>query len=410
MNEKMKIVFTGHVDHGKSTLIGRLLYNTKSIPEDKIKDMQYLSNGEQKIDFAFLMDHFEEERKQGITIDTAQIFFKTDKREYVIIDAPGHVEFIVNMITGASQADVAVLIVDASEGIREQTKRHAYLLSMLGIKQIILVVNKMDLVQYKRNLFDDIVLDLKSFLNKINIKDIVAVPISAVEGENVTERSKKMNWYQDLPLIEILDNLEITSEADAQNSLFTVQDIYNIDYGNEKQRLIIGRVENGEFLSGQKVYALPSGESTYIKSIEQYNYKCDKASSGECVGLTIRDPLFVERGNVLLELSKDAIVATRVEALVFWMSNDIGKIGEKINIKCSTQEQSCYIKQIKNKIDSATLKIINEDDFYINKLEISEVEICVKKPIVISTTIKVLSRFVLTKNDVIIASGIITGF
>ncbi len=166
---KIKIVFVGHVDHGKSTLIGRLLYNTKSIAEDKIKDLEKNTPEGRKLDFAFLMDHFEEERKQGITIDTAQIFFKTSKRDYVIIDAPGHVEFVVNMITGAAQADAAILIVDAAEGIQEQTKRHAYILSMLGIKQVIVAINKMDLVDYNAEKYTAIITELTSFLSELNI-------------------------------------------------------------------------------------------------------------------------------------------------------------------------------------------------------------------------------------------------
>ena len=410
MKDVLKIVFVGHVDHGKSTLIGRLLYNTGAIPEDKIKDMMYLDEGKQKIDYAFLMDHFEEERKQGITIDTAQIFFETNKRKYVIIDAPGHKEFIVNMITGASQADVAVLIVDACEGIQEQTKRHAYLLSMLGIKKIVLVVSKMDLVQYNSNVYGEIVYNLKSFLTRVNIENISTVPISAIEDENVTEKSKKMNWYIGLPLIDILDNIDVASDRNTEYSLFAVQDIYHIEIRNVKQRLILGKVEMGEFNRGQLIYALPSGESTRIKSVERYNCQCEKAILGDCVGFTIEDSLFIERGNILVKEKKDVTVAVRFKAIVFWMSSDSGFIGEKVDIKCSTQESGACIEKINNKVNSATLEIIKDDIFHINKLEICEMVISTKKPIVIGkiSEFKSLSRFILTMNDIIVASGIIT--
>ncbi|GAI20377.1 unnamed protein product, partial [marine sediment metagenome] len=192
----LSFVIVGHVDHGKSTLIGRLLYDTDSLPSDKIEEIKKVSAGQGKrTEFAYLLDHLEEERKQGITIDTTQVFFKTGKRHYVIIDAPGHVEFVKNMITGASQAEAAVLIVDVTEGVKEQTRRHSYMLSLLGLHQAVVVLNKMDLVDFSEERFNTIKKDVQKWLKSINIEPILDIPISAIKGDNIAKKSENMNWY-----------------------------------------------------------------------------------------------------------------------------------------------------------------------------------------------------------------------
>ena len=267
--ENLKFVIVGHVDHGKSTLIGRLFYDTGSIPADKVAEIEQISKElGREIEFAFMMDHLQEERDQGITIDTAQAFFHTDKRDYVIIDAPGHVEFTKNMITGASQAEAALLIVDAEEGVREQTRRHAYLLSMLGLKQVAVVINKMDMdsVKYSKQRFEQVVAELLEFCEPLGIKPTHTVPISAKDGDNVAKKSTQMDWYTGLTVLEVLDTFTVPSKPAEKPMRFPVQDVYKVD----NKRMFAGRVESGTITNGQEVVFLPSASRSKIKSIEKF--------------------------------------------------------------------------------------------------------------------------------------------
>ncbi len=407
---KIKIVFVGHVDHGKSTLIGRLLYNTKSIAEDKIKDLEKNTPEGRKLDFAFLMDHFEEERKQGITIDTAQIFFKTSKRDYVIIDAPGHVEFVVNMITGAAQADAAILIVDAAEGIQEQTKRHAYILSMLGIKQVIVAINKMDLVDYNAEKYTAIITELTSFLSELNICNVTSVPISSTVGDNITERSENTKWFTGKIFIELIDNIVGSTDESNRCAVFPIQDVYNIKVQGKSKRISVGKMEVGRIYEGQHICVLPSEEHAHIKSIEKYNESKTQAQNGECIGITTDKPLFIERGNIVCSVNHDLNVVSSFKASLFWMNTAAAGVHDKLTLRCATQEVTCSISEIFKKINSSTLEKIEDKLTSLNKLEVGEVEIKTKKPIVISTisNVQALGRFVLLRNNTIVAGGIIT--
>ncbi len=252
-NADLKFVIVGHVDHGKSTLIGRLLYDTHSLAVDKIEEIEKASRDLGKeTEFAYLLDHLEEERQQGITIDTTQAFFKTEKRQYVIIDAPGHVEFVKNMITGASQAEAAVLIIDAGEGVREQTRRHAYLLSMLGLNQVIVVLNKMDLVKFGEESFNEVKNKIDEFLNSINMRPVSYIPICAIKGDNIARKSPKMNWYSGLTFLETLDVLENRESSENKPLIFPVQDVYEIG----DKRIVVGRIEAGVLEKGCRIKIL----------------------------------------------------------------------------------------------------------------------------------------------------------
>ena len=408
-DNKIKIVFVGHVDHGKSTLIGRLLYNTKSIAEDKIKDLEKNTSEGKKLDFAFLMDHFEEERKQGITIETAQIFFKTLKRDYVIIDAPGHVEFVVNMITGAAQADAAVLIVDAAEGVQEQTKRHAYILSMLGIKQVIVAINKIDLVDYSEEKYNTIMAELIPFLSQLNIYNVTSVPISSTDGDNVTERSENTRWFTGKTFIELVDDIEGSTAESNKSVVLPIQDVYNINDQGKSKRISVGKIEAGNISEGQSICVLPSKEHAHIKSIEKYNETKNQAQNGECIGITTDKPLFIERGNIVCSVNHGLNMVSNFKASLFWMNNAAVNISDKLTLRCSTQEVGCSISEIFQKINSSTLEKIEDDLTGLNKLEVGEVEIKTKKPIVISamSAVPALGRFVLLRDNTIVAGGII---
>ncbi|MDP1853783.1 MAG: GTP-binding protein [Candidatus Omnitrophota bacterium] len=406
-NQTLKFVIVGHVDHGKSTLIGRLLYDTNSLPPDKMEEIRNTSKDlGRDTEFAYLLDHLEEERRQGITIDTTQVFFKTDKREYVIIDAPGHVEFVKNMITGASQAEAAILIIDAKEGIQEQTKRHATILSMLGIEQVIVLINKADLIDFSEEKYTELRTKLEKFLTTLNITPKLYIPISALKGDNIANKSTNMPWYKGPTMLESLDLLKNKVAEENQPLIFPVQDIYKVD----DKRIIVGRVETGEIREGQEVKILPEGQTTKVKTIEKYLESPKRASAQESTGITTEDAVFLDRGNILCEKDKAPKVSDRFHASVFWMSKQGYSKDEKVILRCATQEVSCKIEAIHKRINSSSLELLETDAQGLENLEIGEVTIKTKKPIVIDTfkNIREIGRFVLVKNENISAGGIIT--
>ena len=406
-NQDLKFVIVGHVDHGKSTLIGRLLYDTNSLPPDKMAEIKKSSEELGRVtEFAFLMDHLQEEREQGITIDTAQAFFKTAKRQYVIIDAPGHSEFVKNMLTGASQARAAILIVDAKEGVREQTKRHSYLLSLLGIKQVIVVVNKMDLVDYQEQVFAKIKSELDIFLGNLQIKPNFYIPIVALKGDNVALASENMPWYLGATVLFALDSLREEVGEAGQALVLLVQEIYKIG----DKRYVLGRVEAGELKSGQKIKVLPSGQETIIKTIEKFlQENLLSAQAGENIALTTQDPLFIERGNVICETGKEPSLKSEFAATLFWLSQETLQKDEPLIIKCATQESACQVSEIKNRFNSSTMEILEENASQLNFLEAAQILIKTKKPLALSkfSEFSELGKFVLLKNDNIIAGGIV---
>jgi sulfate adenylyltransferase large subunit len=403
---KLAFVIVGHVDHGKSTLIGRILFDTNSLSPDKIEEIKKISKDlGREMNLSFLLDHLQEEREQEITIDTTQTFFKTLEREYVIIDAPGHIEFIKNMITGASQAQAAILMVDAKEGIKEQTRRHAYILSLLGVKKVIVVINKMDSIDYKNEIFEKIKSETKEFLNLIKINTDYFIPVSALKGDNVVKKSEKMNWYQGPTILESLDSLSDSLIFEGESLILPVQDVYRMG----EERIIAGRIESGELRLGQEIKILPEGRTTKIKSIEKFNEKPESAFSGENIGLTIGDKLFIERGNIICESGREPVVTDSFEANIFWMAKEEFKKEEKIILKCATQEVSAKIEKIKKRINSSTFSVIEEDAEKLENLEVGEVLIKTKKPIVIKkfNELPEIGRFVLIKDENTSAGGII---
>jgi len=392
--DALSLVIVGHVDHGKSTLIGRLLYDTDSLPPDKIEEVKNL------------LDHLEEERKQGITIDTTQVFFKTSKRQYVIIDAPGHVEFVKNMITGASQAEAAVLIVDVAEGVMEQTRRHSYMLSLLGLEQIIVVLNKMDMVDFSQDHFNTIKHQTLDWLKTIDIEATLCVPISAIEGDNIAAKSDNMKWYTGPTFLESMDTLQNKQSQENNSLFFPIQDVYKI----EDKRINAGRVESGVIEEGAEIKIMPGGQVTRINTIEKFLEQPHKAVAGECIGLTTTDSVFVERGNVLCSPGSEPMLTDRIFANIFWMAKQDLKKGQKLTIRCSTQETSCRIESIKKRIDSSTLEVIAEDADAIGNLDVAEVVIKTKKPLAITSfnDVQELGRFVLVQDENIYAGGIVT--
>lgn len=403
----LSFVIVGHVDHGKSTLIGRLLYDTDSLPPDKIEEVKKASaEAGRETEFAYLLDHLEEERKQGITIDTTQVFFKSPKRRYVIIDTPGHVEFVKNMITGASQAEAAVLIVDVADGVKEQTKRHSYMLSLLGLGQVIIVLNKMDLVDFSQERFNAVKKDVAEWLKSINIEPILHIPISAIKGDNIAARSENIDWYTGPTFLESLDTLQNRLPAENKPLLFPIQDVYKIG----DKRINVGRVEAGVIAKGTEIKILPSRQITSINSIEKFPEDTDKAVASECIGITTADSVFLERGNIVCLPGAEPTLTNRIAANIFWMTKRDFVKDQKLTIRCATQETSCKIESINKRINSSTLEVIEQNAEVLKNLEVAEVIIKTKKPLVVKdfNDVQELGRFVLVQDENICAGGIIT--
>lgn len=402
MKDYLKFVIVGHVDHGKSTLIGRLLFDTKSIPQSKIDEVKEVCESLGKpFEFAYLMDYLEEEREKNITIDTTQTFFKTAKRDYVIIDAPGHKEFLKSMITGSSLAEAAVLIVDAKEGVQEQTKRHAYILSLLDIKQLIVVINKMDLVDYKKERCKEVREEILKYLEALGFKTIVVIPISAKNGDFVAKKTKNLEWYTGPTILEALDRFHTREITKRLPLRFPIQDIYD--------NTLVGQVESGEIKKGQKITFLPSGQKTTVKEIKKWKEDLESAETGHSIGITLTDELDIARGQIVCEPNNLPQSSNNLKATIFWMSKESHKINEPITFKCVTQETQVKIKKIHKLMNSSSLKVIKGRDNEIRETEVAEVEIEADKKITVEdfNYIPELGRFVLVKGDDIVSGGII---
>ncbi len=405
--ETLKFVMVGHVDHGKSTLVGKLLTETGFITETKLAHVKKVCEDQGKVfEFAFLLDGLEEERDQGITIDVAQMFFKTKKRNYVVIDAPGHKEFLKNMISGASNADVAFLMIDAEEGIQEQTKRHAYLLKLLGIKQIAVVMNKMDLVGYSQEIYDKTVKAYTEYLQTIQVTPRTFIPISAYHGDNVVKKSTNMPWYTGETIMEILENFATHDDRSKASLRFPVQDVYKFD----KRRIIAGRLESGTVKVGDELMFLPSGKTVKVKTIEKWNAPMPQsAAAGESIGLTMEDQTFIERGEIGCHPSSKPYVSSQFQANLFWMGNKHLQKGARYILKIATQEVECMVESILKVINSSTLEEISSNSNEVAKNEVAEVIFSTKKPVAFDTfdEIAETGRFVLVSDHDVRGGGII---
>ena len=272
--QKMNIVIVGHVDHGKSTLVGRLLADTGSLPQGKLEQVRaQCEKNARPFEYAFLLDALKDERSQGITIDSARCFFKSKKREYIIIDAPGHIEFLKNMVSGAARAEAALLVIDAKEGVQENSKRHGYLLSMLGIRQMAVVVNKMDLVDWDEKVFKKIKTEYLAFLKEVGIEPKFFIPVSALKGVNITGNREKFSWYSGESVLDVLDSFEKAPSLEKKSFRMPVQAIYKFTEEGDERRIVSGRVESGSIAVGDKVIFLPSNKRSEIKSIEGFHEK-----------------------------------------------------------------------------------------------------------------------------------------
>jgi bifunctional enzyme CysN/CysC len=406
---KLRVVFVGHVDHGKSTLIGRILHDTGSLPEGKIEEIKKACAAEgMEFEFAFLLDALLEEQKQNVTIDTTEIPFRTPLRQYAIIDAPGHKEFLKNMITGASRADAAILVISADEGVREQSRRHAYLLSMLGIKHLIVVVNKMDLVDYSEKRFREIEQEYRKFLRQLGLDARTFIPASAREGENVARASMKMKWYCTASVLEALDLLE-PQQRDVDLPLrFCVQDVYRFD----RRRIIAGRIETGTLRVGDQLVFSPANKSSVVSTIERWNAQENgPAVAGDSIGITLSEQIFVERGYVASRENETPIEANRFHADLFWIVREPLRIGHLYGLRLATQDVKCEVVSIEGVMDSSTLETKTDGREQLERNEIGTLTIQTRAPLVIDNHDRIpnLGRFVIIDDGQICGGGTIFG-
>ena len=410
IKDALSIVFNGHVDHGKSTLVGRLLADTGTIEPARVRSVEAICKEKgMKFEYAFLLDAFEEEQDQGITIDVSQVRFRSKKRPYRIIDAPGHKEFLKNMISGASTADVAILLIDAEEGLREQSRRHATILSLLGIKTILVVINKMDLVNYDQAVYERIKAEYSKHLASLELTAYAFIPMSAYEGENLVKKSGKMPWYIGQSFLETLDSVETPHSTENKPFRLPLQDVYKFD----RKRIYAGRIESGTVHVGDKVILRPSGTKTRVRSIEKWNVLTlpKEAVAGESIGLTFDDPVFAERGEMVCpeedEVKNFVQVGQRFEANIFWMGSEHLKKGAKYTLKITTEDVECIVDSISKVVDSSTLEERAAQE--VAKNEVAKIILRSKKPIVFDPFkgIPTTGRFVLAGKQQILGGGII---
>ncbi len=409
VREVLKIVVAGHVDHGKSTVIGRLLYDTKSLPEGAIERVKRISKEKGKpFEYAYLLDAFEEEQKQGITIDTTQLQFHTDKRDYVIIDAPGHKEFLKNMISGAANAEAALLIIDAGEGIQEQSKRHGYILSLLGIQKIYVIVNKMDLIDYSEEKFKAIRKEMNQFLNSLNVYPLKYIPVSAFLGENLTHRSGKMPWYDGEPVLEAMDLFEKDKGLADKPLRFPIQDVYKFD----NRRIISGRIESGRLQVGDEILLFPGNKVTRVKSIEYWadRDRRDSVEAGMSVGITVEDEFFNKRGEFISHREGAPVTSNLFKANIFWMGKKELVKNRKYKLKLVTQEVECEIHSVNKVIDATTLETLeNAEAVKIN--DVAEVTVKTREKVSFDEfkDNQNTGRFVIVDGYDVSGGGIISG-
>ena len=403
LQDTPKIVIVGHVDHGKSSLIGRLMYELDQVPEGKYEELKRVSEKRgMEFEFAFLLDALQVERDQGITVDTTQIFFKTKKRNYVFIDAPGHKEFIKNMITGAASADIAILIIDVDEGIKAQTKKHAYILKLLGIKRVITLFNKMDKVNYKEDRYLLVKKNLYDYLLKIDVEGLYDIPISAKIGDNIVKKSKKTKWYNGKSLTDVLDNYNNSQNENKNYLRFPVQDIYKLS----DKRIIVGRVESGKIKIDDELLVLPSNERVKIKSFEEWPKSKKEYHTGECLGLTFSEQIFVDKGNMISHLKNPPKLMNTFEANLFWLSDKKMNLNKKYTLKINTGEYNINISKVNKIIDTENLESRNKK--IPNKNDVCEVVIHSSQfiPIDDYNVLTKTARFCILDENEIVSGGI----
>lgn len=412
LREDMNIVIVGHVDHGKSTVIGRLLADNNMLPQGKIEQIREKCRRNSKpFEYAFLLDALKDEQAQGITIDAARVFFSTQRRNYIILDAPGHVEFLKNMVTGASRAEAALMVIDANEGIMENSKRHGYLLSMLGVKQIAVLVNKMDIVGYSDRRFEEIKSEYEAFLKEINVIPEAFIPVSGACGDNIVKRANEtMPWYSGKTVLEQLESFESAGSNVNLPLRLPVQDVYKFTSDGDNRRIVAGTVETGRLYRGQSIVFYPSGKRGAVKTIEAFNSAPPEcAQAGTATGFTLSEQIYVKRGDVACAADeKPPEVSDKIKANVFWLGKNPLRKDVKYYVKLGTARIAAQLESVETVLDAASLERMHKSEICRN--EVGECTIKLDFPAAFDTVAEnpFTSRFVIVDNYEICGGGIIT--
>ncbi len=381
--ELLRFTTAGSVDDGKSTLIGRLLYDTKSIFEDQYEEIENSSKrkGEENVNLALLTDGLRAEREQGITIDVAYRYFATPKRKFIIADTPGHIQYTRNMVTGASTANLAIILVDARKGVSEQTKRHSFIASLLQIPHVVFAINKMDLIDYDEEKFEKIKEDISNFASKLEVKDIHFIPISALKGDNVVNQSEEMSWYKGSTLLYLLENLHLSSDHNHTDARLPVQCV--IRPQSEKfhdYRSFAGRIAGGVFRKGEEVVVYPSGFTSKIKAIDTFNGEIDEAYAPMSVTLQLEDEIDISRGDVIAKPNNSPSASQDIDLMVSWLGDTKLNPSAKYLVKHTTNDVRAIVKEIKYKIDINTLDK-NYEDKSVGTNDIARIKIRTTQPL-----------------------------
>ena len=386
-NQLLRFTTAGSVDDGKSTLIGRLLYDSKSIFEDQLEAIENTSRkkGHDGVDLALFTDGLKDEREQGITIDVAYRYFTTPKRKFIIADTPGHIQYTRNMVTGASTANAAIILVDARPGVIEQTKRHSFIASLLQIPHVIVCINKMDLVDYSEEAYNKVIDQFEEFSSKLLVKDVRFIPISALKGDNVVNRSENMDWYQGAPLLHTLETMHISSDINKVDARFPVQTVLRPQNETHRDyRGYAGRIASGVLRKGDEITVMPSGFTSKIKSIDTFNESHDEAYAPMSVSITLEDDIDISRGDMIVRTKNKPEASQDIEVMLCWLHNNPARDRAKYTILHTTNDQKAMIKEVVYKFNINTLGRIN-DDKTLQMNEIAKVKIRTTKPLMIDS-------------------------
>jgi bifunctional enzyme CysN/CysC len=413
MRQKMNIVIIGHVDHGKSTLVGRLLADTDSLPKGKLQEVQArCARSAKPFEYAFLLDALKDEQSQGITIDSARCFFHSAKREYILIDAPGHIEFLKNMISGAARAEAAVLVIDAKEGVRENSRRHGYLLGMLGIRQVAVCVNKMDLVNYSQEVFESIRREYTAFLSQVGIEPKYFIPIAAREGVNIVSHAEQTAWYAGPTILEALDGFEKEPASIDKPLRFPVQDIYKFTEQDDDRRILAGRIETGSVRAGDDVVFLPSGKKSRIAGIEAFNADTpQEAVAGQSVGFTLTEQIYLVPGEIMSRADEPSPqTASQIRVNLFWLGREPMVYNKRYILKLTTAKIPVWLRRIHTVLDASDLTT-ESNRRHIERHDVAECALETLRPVAfdLSSEIAQTGRFVIIDNYHIAGGGVILG-
>ena len=408
---RLHLVIGGHVDHGKSTIIGRLLADTGSLPEGKLEEVrERCARTSRPFEYAFLLDALKDEQSQGITIDAARVFFRTSVRDYIILDAPGHIEFLKNMITGAARAEAALLVIDAAEGVQENSRRHGYMMSLLGIRQLAVLVNKMDLVGYDKQRFQSVVDEFSAFLGRFGVTPSCFVPVAGRDGDNIAGRSAAMPWYDGPTVLQVLDRFEPEPSAVRMPFRMPVQDVYKFTAQGDDRRIVAGTVETGSLAAGDQIVFYPSGKHARVRSLEAFNRATpERVEAGEAAGFTLAEQIYVARGEVAARAGEPPpAVTTRLRVNLFWLGRQPLTLRKEVTLKIGSAKVPARLEEILRVIDASTLASNGQRDS-VKRHEVAECVLRLGRAVAVDRAgdLAATGRFVLVDDYEIRGGGLV---